>query len=152
MKMHPPDASSGLDMPAVLPGSRPRRSLVLLLALVGLLVACSSAVPPESTLSPRATMAKVAVEEDGIYLLSYADLTSAGLDPGGVDPELINLSNQGQEVPLLVSGEGTELSIIFQGTGNTSLYSRENVYWLDVEGVAGKMMAGRAVSLSLIHI
>ncbi len=126
-------------------GSSPHPWPVLLLAFVGLLVACSSAVPPESTLSPRATMAKVTVDEDGIYLLSHADLVAAGLDLGGADPQRISLSNQGQEVPLLVSGEGTELSIIFQGTGNTTRYSRENVYWLDLNGVVGKGMAGRDV-------
>ena len=91
-------------------------------------------------------MAKVAAEEDGIYVLSYTDLVAAGLDLREVDPERISLSNQGQEVPILVSGEGTELTIIFQGTANTSLYSRENVYWLDLEGVDGKRMAERAVS------
>jgi hypothetical protein len=91
-------------------------------------------------------MAKVAVDEDGIYVLSYADLMAAGLDLSDVDPQQISLSNQGQEVPLLVSGEGTELGIIFQGTGNTTLYSRENVYWLDLRGVDGKRMAGRAAS------
>jgi len=131
----------------VLPGPGPRPWPVLLLALLGLLVACSSAAPPESTLPPAPTMVKVGVEEDGIYVLSYADLASAGLDPGGVDPNRISLSNQGQEVPLLVSGEGTELNIIFHGTGNSSPYSRENVYWLDLGDVSGKRMAERAVPL-----
>jgi hypothetical protein len=111
-----------------------------------LLVACSPAVPPESTLSPHATTAKIAVDESGIYVLSYADLVAAGLDVGGVDPQRISLSNQGQGVPILVSGEGTELTIIFQGTGNTALYSRENVYWLDLKDVVGRRMAGRTVS------
>jgi hypothetical protein len=111
-----------------------------------LLVACSPAVPPESTLSPHATTARITIDEDGIYVFSYADLVAAGLDAAGVEPERISLSNQGQEVPILVSGEGTELTIIFQGTGNTSLYSRENVYWLDLKGVAGKRMAERAES------
>ena len=130
----------------VLPGPRPRPWPVLLLALVGLLIACSPAVPPESTLSPHPTTAKIAVDEDGIYALTYADLVAAGLDLTEVDPQQISLSNQGQEVPILVSGEGTELTIIFYGRRNTSPYSRENVYWLDLRGVVGKRMAGRAVS------
>jgi len=144
--MHPPDASCGLAKLRPLPGPRPHPWPVLLLAFVGLLIACSPAVPPESTLSPQATTAKIAVNESGIYVLSYADLVAAGLDVGGVDPQRISLSNQGQEVPILVSGEGTELNIIFEGTANTSLYSRENVYWLDLNGVVGKRMAERAVS------
>jgi hypothetical protein len=91
-------------------------------------------------------MAKIAVDEEGIYALSYTDLVAAGLDLREVDPQQISLSNQGQEVPILVAGEGTDLTIIFQGTGNSSLYSRENVYWLDLNGVVGKRMAARAVS------
>jgi len=91
-------------------------------------------------------MAKVAVDEDGIYLLSHADLVAAGLDLGGADPQRISLSNQGEEIPLLVSGEGTELTIIFQGTGTTSLYSRENVYWLDLGGDAERRIVERSVS------
>jgi len=130
----------------VLSGPRTHPWSVLLLAIVGLLVACSSPVPPESTLSPRPTMAKVAVDEDGIYVLSYADLMAAGLDGRGMDPQRISLSNQGREVPIVVSGEGTDLNIIFQGTANTSLYSRENVYWLDLNGVVGRRIAERAVS------
>ncbi|MGB9299278.1 MAG: hypothetical protein WCD51_01665, partial [Anaerolineae bacterium] len=90
------------------PGTRPHPWLVLLLVFVGLLVACSSEVPPESTLSPHATTAKIAVDESGIYVLSYADLVAAGLDLREVDPQQISLSNQGQEVPILVAGEGTD--------------------------------------------
>jgi len=146
VKMHPPDASSELARLRPLPGPRTHPWSVLLLALVGLLVACSSPVPPESTPSPHVTTAKIAVEEDVIYALTYADLVAAGFDPLSVDPQRISLSNQGQEVPILVSGEGTELTVIFQGIGNTSLYSRENVYWLDLNGAAGERMAERAVS------
>ena len=91
-------------------------------------------------------MARIAVDEGGIYVLSFADLVAAGLDPLSVDPERIGLSNQGEEVPILVSGEGTELTIIFQDTGKTSLYSRENVYWLDLGGDAEKRIVEESVS------
>jgi hypothetical protein len=130
----------------VLPGPRPHPRPVLLLAFVGLLVACSSAVPPASTPSPHPTMAKIAVDEGGIYILSFADLVAAGLDVGGMDPQRISLSNEGREVPILVSGEGTELTIIFQGTGRASLYGQENVYWLDLRGDGGKRIVERPVS------
>jgi hypothetical protein len=144
--MHPPDEPSHQARLRVPLGPRTHPCSVLLLAFVGLLVACSSAVPPESTPSPQATMAKIAVDEDGIYLLSHADLMAAGLDLGGANPELISLSNQGREVPLLVSGEGMELGIIFHGTAETSLYSRENVYWLDLGGDTQKRIVERVES------
>jgi len=91
-------------------------------------------------------MARIAVDEGGIYVLSFADLVAAGLDPLSVDPERIGLSNQGEEVPILVSGEGTELTIIFQDTGKTSLYDRENVYWLDLRGAGEKRIVERSLS------
>jgi hypothetical protein len=130
----------------VLPGPRRLPCLPVLLAMVGLLVACSPVTPAEPTPGPQVTTAKISVDEDGIYALTYADLAAAGLDPGGVDPGRISLSNQGHEVPILVSGEGKDLNILFWGTANTSLYSRENVYWLNLEGSEGKRMAERAVS------
>jgi hypothetical protein len=91
-------------------------------------------------------MAKVIVEEDGIYLLSRADLVEAGLDPEGLDPQLISLSIEGREVPILVPGEGAELTIMFWGTGRDSLYSQENIYWLDLRGGGEKRIVERSAS------
>jgi len=89
---------------------------------------------------------KVFVEEDGIYALSHADLVEVGLDLAPVDPSTIRVLNQGHEVPIAVEGQGTELTIIFYGVANSSLYSRSNVYWLLVGADTGKRMTERAVS------
>jgi len=122
---------------------------VLLLALVGLLAACSSGVAPDPSPSPSLTRAKIAADQDGVYVLSGMDLLAAGLELEGVDLNRISLTNQGREVPILVSGEGEELSIIFLGQENAGPYSRANMYWLDLAGESGMRMAERSVSESL---
>ena len=123
---------------------RPHLCWVLLLASMGLMAACSPDAPPDSSASPSPALVKVAVDENGVYLLSHADLLADGLDLSGVDPDTISLSTQGRQVPVLVSGEGTEMMIIFRGVANAGHYSRRNVYWLDVEAEGGKGMAERS--------
>ncbi len=124
----------------------PHLPLALLLAVTLSLVACSSnGVSPSPVPQPPAAI-KVMIEEDGVYVLSQADLLAAGLDLTGVDTRRIRLSNQGRDVPILVSGEGAELAIIFRGRGNTGPYSRQNVYWLDLADDAGQRMAERSAS------
>jgi len=89
---------------------------------------------------------KILVEEDGMYALSYAELEEVGLNLHQVDLTTIRVLNQGQEVPIAVEGQGTELSIMFYGVANSSLYSRRSVYWLSVGADTGKRMTERAVS------
>lgn len=102
--------------------------------------------PDASPTSTTPSELKILVEEDGIYALTYADLEQAGLDLEEANPSRIQLLNEGQEVPLALSGQGRELSILFYGMANTSLYSRSNVYWLSLKDGAGKRMAQRAAS------
>jgi hypothetical protein len=118
---------------------------LVLLASAGLLLGLLSCASPDSLSSPATSSeAKVFIEEDGIYVLSYAAVEEAGLDLDEVDPGNIQLFNQGQEVPIAFSGQGRELAILFYGEANTSLYSRRNVYRLSLEGGAGRRMVERA--------
>lgn len=43
---------------------------------------------------------KIGVTEDGIYKLTYSDLTNAGLDLDSIDPYTIKISNRGSEIPI----------------------------------------------------
>lgn len=90
---------------------------------------------------------KIGVTEDGLYELTYGDLTGAGLDLSGVDPRTIKLSNQGSEIPIYVRGEGdgvfTTDSILFYGTAITDVYTIKNVYWLTVGESNGQRMSMR---------
>ena len=48
---------------------------------------------------------KIGVTEDGVYKLTYDDITDAGLDLKGIDPRTIKISNLGTETPIYVGGE-----------------------------------------------
>ncbi len=118
---------------------------LLLLVLTGLLpillLACRADALPPST-----SRVRILVEEDGMYALSYAELEEVGLNLDQVDPSTIRVLNQAHEAPIAVVGQGTELTIIFYGVANSSLYSRGNVYWLSAGADAAKQMTERAVS------
>jgi hypothetical protein len=46
---------------------------------------------------------KLVVDQDGIYRVSAADLTNAGVDLSGVDPRFLQLHYRGKEVPIFVT-------------------------------------------------
>ena len=126
----------------------PRLALLLLFAIV-LLVVLVSGCRSATSASATASEAKIVVEEDGIYALSYAGLADAGLDLSEVDPGTIQLLNRGEEVPIAHAGPAADLMIMFYGEENDGPYSRENVYWLSVGRDEGKVMAQRTVSSDL---
>ncbi|MFQ5879954.1 MAG: hypothetical protein ACE5IZ_07280, partial [Dehalococcoidia bacterium] len=113
---------------------------LFLLALPFFLWACTPDKPPSSG------KAKIYVEEEGIYRLTYSALREVGLNLKGVEPAMVRLTNRGQEVPTRIVGEGDEPAIEFYGTANESRYSRANVYWLTLGQAAGKRMEQRPVS------
>lgn len=96
---------------------------------------------------------KVAVQENGIYRLSFDEIKNAGLDLGGFDPRDIKMINKGKEVSIEVGGEGDGAFdpadfILFYGTGIRRESAQfevtdENVYWLGVGGAGGLRMETR---------
>jgi hypothetical protein len=126
----------------------PRLALLPLFAIV-LLVVPVSGCRSATSVSATASEAKIVVEEDGIYALSYADLADSGLDLSQVDPGTIQLLNSGEEVPFAHAGQAADLMIMFYGEENDGPYSRENVYWLSAGRDEGKVMAQRTVSPDL---
>ncbi|MBC8253519.1 MAG: hypothetical protein H8E35_05770, partial [Ardenticatenia bacterium] len=119
------------------------RLTVLLLFLLALPL-FSGACAPEGT--PSSGKAKIYVEEEGIYHLTYSALREVGLYLKGIAPAMIRLTNRGQEVPIWIVGEGGDSTIEFYGTANESRYSLANVYWLTIGQAAGKRMEERPVS------
>jgi hypothetical protein len=113
---------------------------LFLLALPFFLWACAPEEPPSSG------KAKIYVEEEGIYHLTYSALREVGLDLKGVEPAMAQLTNRGQAVPIRIVGEGDDPAIEFYGTANESIYSLANVYWLTVGQAGGKSMEERPVS------
>jgi hypothetical protein len=114
--------------------------LLLLLALPFFPWACASEEPRSSG------EAKITIEEEGIYRLSYSTLREVGLNLQGIEPAMVRLTHRGQEVPVWIVGEGDDPAIEFYGTANESRYSLANVYWLTIGQAAGKMMEERPVS------
>ena len=98
---------------------------------------------------PSATTAlKIGVSQDGVYQLTYADLSNAGFNPAAVDPRTVRITNLGTEVPILVQGEGdgrfdTADYILFYGKGIRDAYTTVNVYWLSAGTSPGRRMTQR---------
>ena len=69
---------------------------------------------------------KIAINQEGWYLVPRAQLLSAGLDPNA-DPQSLRLINNGVEVPITVSDAG---DIEFYGIGVDNPYTDTQVYWL----------------------
>ncbi|MDX2287181.1 MAG: C25 family cysteine peptidase [Bacteroidia bacterium] len=65
---------------------------------------------------PGRTFVKLAVDQDGIYRVSLADLQAAGHDLSTVDARTLRLFYRGREVPLFVQRSGTAL-IYFEFLG-----------------------------------
>lgn len=99
---------------------------------------------------------RVIVEDDGIFQLTYADLSAAGLPVDTLDPRTLRLFYMGHEIPIQVDGEGDGRFdsgdlLLFYGRSIDSLfyakvlpdnkYSGENVYWLTYGGANGLRMA-----------
>jgi len=102
--------------------------------------------------SPTATL-KIGVTKDGLYKLTYSNLTGAGLDPSSIDPRTIKVSNRGTEIPIYVQGESDGVFdptdyILFYGSAITDIYTTRNVYWLTAGGSNGQRMSLRNGTLS----
>ena len=95
---------------------------------------------------------KIAVDADGLYRLTYADLQSAGLPVDSLDPRTFQLLEQGQEVAIRALGQGDGSfdpgdSLLFYGRRPRSRYAAHNVYWLRYGDAAGLRMATRSVTI-----
>ena len=97
---------------------------------------------PDPPTGPRY---KIAIDRDGLYRLTYQTLQQAGLDVDNLDPTLLHLDSQGQQVAIYIhnlDGDEHKLSpgeyLAFYGekfAGNrlAALYQNEDSQWLDFE-------------------
>ena len=91
---------------------------------------------------------KLSVRETGIYQVTPADLTRAGLAADGIDPRTFKLRCGDQDIPIYVSGEAdgrfdADDYLLFYGTGLDTRYTDTNVYWLTMAGSTGLRMPTR---------
>lgn len=77
---------------------------------------------------------KIAVGEEGWYRVAQSALVAAGLDPS-VDPRQLQLYVDGQQVPLVVVGDGgrslgPDAAIEFYAVGQDTPWTAMRTYWL----------------------
>ncbi|CAG0971982.1 hypothetical protein ANRL3_01562, partial [Anaerolineae bacterium] len=90
---------------------------------------------------------KIAINQTGIFRLTYAALTAAGV-PTSVDPRTFKIKKNGNEIPILVNNESggvfnSSVSIDFYGLGLNTVYTDTNIYWLSYGGTNGLRMSTR---------
>jgi len=98
------------------------------------------------------TTVKIFVRQDGIYELTSTQLRAAGVRWESVDSARLHLLYQGREQPLWTGEQGGAFSLRFYGQASSSLYARDNVYWLQLgDGPARQMEKDIAASASHIN-
>lgn len=132
------------------------RLLTLLVLVVPLLVPlravrAASALPNGLALPAAATRLRIGITADGIYRLTPADLTTAGVDPTSVDPRSFAMSSMGSAVAIRVASEADGsfsgddyvefFGEKFRGDEQDEKYTDERAYWLDMGGVPGPRIA-----------
>lgn len=94
---------------------------------------------------------KIAVNTDGMYKVTCAQLQSAGMNPAGLNSTATTLQLFDAEIELALNVVGTSWNstcgasnyIEFFGQAATSKYSNTNVYWLTLGQGTGKRMLVR---------
>jgi hypothetical protein len=95
---------------------------------------------------------RVSVPGDGLYTVTCADLTAAGINAAAVQLATVRIlagGSDGAEIPLLVTNHNNSLFcdqddlVEFWGQGIASKYATDNVYWLTFGGAPGLRMASR---------
>jgi len=100
---------------------------------------------------------KIALENEGLYSISYRQLDSLGVNPSMLNPQTFQVWNKGREIPLHVQDDGDEQfesgeTVEFFGerlAGENSYYhhfTEQNIYWLTFAGDRGVRMRRRTVS------
>jgi len=107
-----------------------------------------------ASLAGATGMVKLYVKSDGIYDITPADLTAAGVDLTMVDPATFRMTAGGQDVAIGLFDGGDNLfdgadHFLFYGQGiKGDRYTRTNVYQLSYGSTAGPRMISRDGSFS----
>ncbi len=84
---------------------------------------------------------RIAIQENGLYRMSYAQLQAAGLPVGSIDPRTFQLDNQGRQVGLFVSNTDGNPGVFsageylafygqeFSGDRLAQRFAAENQHW-----------------------
>lgn len=92
---------------------------------------------------------KIAVDADGMYRITCAQLQSLGIDPATLDPNTLKVYKQDIELAtyLVWQSDGScnddAHYLLFWGQGVNTKYTNMNIYWLTFGGANGKRMPTR---------
>jgi len=105
------------------------------------------------TASQASPQIKIAVQEDGFYQISYADIQQVAPNLLTIDPRHLELTYQGTAIPMLIEGEHDGQFdqadyIIFYGQAIDSLITHDNIYWLRDKGSLAIRMAEKDGSVT----
>ena len=94
---------------------------------------------------------RIALQEEGIYRLTYAELAATTFPVSTVDPSHIQLFNLGEEVAIYFEGDDdstfeSDESFYFYGQAISNKYTADNIYWLTTSAAGGKRMPTRDVT------
>ena len=96
------------------------------------------------------TAYRIAIETDGIYRLTCADLETAGMNLATLELNKIQVTHRGTEIALhVMDAEGNNRCdgsdvILFWGASANTNYTDRNIYWLTFGSALGKRMSVRA--------
>jgi|GEM_PF-571331 len=104
------------------------------------------------------TAYKIAVQEDGLYSMSYEYLQSQGVHVGQIVPRTVKMTCQGRQIPIYVSGArdgrfdpGDAIQfwgqIHYGDVHHFDPYSHTNIYWLHWDEEIGMRMVEQDGSL-----
>ncbi|MBN1480564.1 T9SS type A sorting domain-containing protein [candidate division KSB1 bacterium] len=97
---------------------------------------------------------KIALEKNGLYHISAAELGQAGLAITSVDPRTLKLFNHNEQVAILVEGESDGVFdendyLEFYGEAFKNQHTTTNIYWLTASPGLGKRM--QSVDAAPVH-
>jgi hypothetical protein len=125
---------------------------ILALLAGAVLAICAGACSPERGKVSQATESnligaiKIVVDQEGLFGVSQDELEQGVPDDVFKNPEGWQLLHQGKAINYWIEGEGKNRALIFYGWPSSSLYTRENNYWLRLKGAPGYISASTETS------
>lgn len=85
---------------------------------------------------------RIAIQENGMYRLTYDELAAAGLPVETLDSQTLQMFYKGQELAIQVSGENDGVfdqtdEVVFYAEAIDSKYTGDNAYWLTYGSATG---------------
>lgn len=77
---------------------------------------------------------KIYLSQDGMYEITGNELKQAGLSAENIDANQLRILQRGHQQPLWIDRGDYDFTLRFYGQASDSVYSPENVYWLQSGG------------------